>query len=103
MTARAALGYHSGPDPHQPIMSKTSKAAPPKDFESALSELEGLVEQMEAGDLSLEASLAAYKRGMELTTYCQKTLAAAEQQIKILENGVLKDLPADSLTASDDD
>jgi exodeoxyribonuclease VII small subunit len=72
-------------------MSKTAKATPPKNFESAVAELEGLVSAMEAGNLSLEDSLAAYKRGMELTGYCQKTLADAEQQVKILENGLLKD------------
>lgn len=72
-------------------MSKTAKPVPPKDFESAVAELEGLVASMETGKLSLEDSLAAYKRGMELTTWCQKTLADAEQQVKILENGLLKD------------
>ena len=72
-------------------MSKPSKPTPPKSFESAIAELEGLVAAMEAGNLSLEASLAAYKRGMELTAWCQKTLADAEQQVKILENGLLKD------------
>jgi exodeoxyribonuclease VII small subunit len=63
----------------------------PKDFESAIQELEQLVEEMEAGKLSLEESLAAYKRGVALTTYCQRTLDNAEMQIKVLENGVLKD------------
>jgi exodeoxyribonuclease VII small subunit len=72
-------------------MSKPAKSAPPKNFESAVAELEELVAAMEAGNLSLEDSLAAYKRGMELTAWCQKTLAEAEQQVKILENGLLKD------------
>ena len=72
-------------------MPKTDKTAPPKDFESAIEELERLVAQMESGKLNLEASLAAYKRGMALSAYCQKTLEAAEQQVKLLENGVLKD------------
>mgnify|MGYP001184982309 CR=1 FL=1 len=63
----------------------------PKDFESAMAELEKLVEEMETGRLSLEASLAAYKRGMALSTFCQRTLDDAEMQIKVLENGVLKD------------
>lgn len=82
-------------------MSKSSKPLPPKDFESALSELERLVETMEAGDLTLEASLAAYKRGMELTAFCQQTLADAEQQVKILEGGVLKNFAPD--TVADDE
>lgn len=79
-------------------MPKTEKnpaaqgnAREPKDFESSLKELEALVFEMESGDLSLEDSLAAYKRGMELSAFCQKKLEDAELQIKVLENGVLKD------------
>ena len=68
-----------------------SVARAPKDFESALKEQEALVYDMENGDLSLEDSLAAYKRGMELSGFCQKKLEDAEMQIKVLENGVLKD------------
>jgi exodeoxyribonuclease VII small subunit len=66
-------------------------AEQPKDFESAIQELEKLVEEMETGKLSLEESLAAYKRGVALSAYCQRTLDDAEMQIKVLENGVLKD------------
>lgn len=65
---------------------------PPKDFESALQELETLVGEMESGKLKLEDALAAYKRGSELAAYCQKTLDAAEQQVKLLDAGQLKDL-----------
>jgi exodeoxyribonuclease VII small subunit len=72
-------------------MPKTEKPAKPKDFESAIQELEQVVAEMESGKLSLEASLAAYKRGMELSAFCQKTLEEAEQQVKILEKGLLKD------------
>lgn len=54
------------------------------DFESALEELEGLVERMEEGDLSLEESLKTYERGIELSRACQKSLDAAEQRIQIL-------------------
>ena len=54
------------------------------DFEAALEELEGLVERMEEGDLSLEESLKTYERGIELSRACQKSLDAAEQRIRIL-------------------
>ncbi len=73
-------------------MAKSEKNPLPKDFESALQELETLVADMESGRLNLEAALAAYKRGSELTAYCQKTLDAADQQVKVLDNGVLKGL-----------
>ncbi len=54
------------------------------DFESALEELEGLVERMEEGELSLEESLKTYERGIELSRACQKSLDAAEQRLQIL-------------------
>jgi exodeoxyribonuclease VII small subunit len=84
-------------------MSKTAKNTPPKDFESALNELEQLVAGMESGDMPLEASLAAYKRGMELSVYCQKILADAETQVKILENGQLRDFDPSSVDTTGDD
>lgn len=68
-----------------------SKNTQPKDFENALSELEDIVSQMEAGQLPLKQTVAAYKRGSELLQYCQKTLVTAEQQIRILsENDTLQ-------------
>lgn len=53
-------------------------------FESALKELESLVSQMESGQLPLEQSLSAYKRGAELLQFCQKSLADVEQQVRLL-------------------
>lgn len=61
-----------------------SKNTQPKSFESALAELEALVSKMESGQLPLEQSLAAYKRGAELLQYCQKSLADVEQQVRLL-------------------
>ena len=48
------------------------------------------VASMEGGQLPLQASLAAYKRGAELLAYCQTALKDAEQQVLVLEKGVLK-------------
>jgi len=59
-------------------MSKSAKSTPPKNFEAAVSELEGLVAAMEAGNLTLEDSLAAYKRGMELTVLRPEAYALPE-------------------------
>lgn len=61
-----------------------SKNTHPKNFDDALSELESVVAQIEAGQLPLEQALASFKRGSELLQYCQKTLATAEQKIQIL-------------------
>lgn len=61
------------------------------DFESAMAELEKIVADMESGKLSLEDSLAAYKRGAELLAFCRSKLEDAQQQVRVLEDGVLKD------------
>lgn len=70
-------------------------------FEQSLEELEALVEQMEDGDLSLEASLAAFEKGVRIARECQEALKVAEQRVQVLlqQNGEEK--LADF--ASDDD
>ncbi len=71
------------------------------DFESALAELEALVSRMEAGDMTLEASLAAFERGVKLTRHCQAALRDAELKVKKLtEDDEFEDLDPD---AFDDD
>ncbi len=65
-------------------------------FEQATIELQQLVAQMEAGDLPLETSIAAYKRGSELVKYCAAQLDKVEHQIKILEGDMLKPFSAHS-------
>jgi len=64
-------------------MARKSEDQAP-DFEQALNELEALVSKMEAGDLSLEESLAAFEQGVKLTRECQSRLAAAEQRVQLL-------------------
>lgn len=64
----------------------------PDDFESALRELEQCVATMERGDLTLEASLAAYQRGVALTQICQRKLTAAQQKVQVLEADLLNPL-----------
>ena len=63
-------------------MAKRSQKTP--DFETALAELEALVEKMEQGDLSLDESLAQFERGVQLTRSCQKALKEAEQKVQLL-------------------
>lgn len=68
-----------------------SKNTPIKNFETNLKELEELVEALESGDLSLEASLAYFEKGVTKTQACQKALADAEQRVNVLieQNGEL--------------
>ena len=75
-------------------MSETPESA--GSFESALAELEALVARMESGDLPLKDSLAAYKRGAELLAYCQAALKDAEQQVQVLEKGLLQPFTPDN-------
>jgi len=66
-----------------------------KDFEAAIAELETVVKKLEDGDLSLEASLALYERGVQLSRFCHARLEDAERRIEILnERGELKPAPA---------
>ena len=71
-------------------MANASSTSEPLSFEAALTELEQIVTSMEEGQMPLEQSLAAYKRGAELLKLCQSALQDAQQQVKILEDNVLK-------------
>jgi len=53
-------------------------------FEQAVVELETIVNQMELGNLALDDSFNAYKRGAELLQICQQSLNNVEQQVRIL-------------------
>ena len=72
------------------------KSQKPQSFEQALAEIESIVAAMEAGQLPLEHSLAAYKRGATLLQYCQAQLREAQQQVKVLEAGVLQNFSGDN-------
>jgi exodeoxyribonuclease VII small subunit len=65
-----------------PTPKPVNEARP--DFESAMRDLEALVERLEQGDLPLEESLAAFERGVLLTRACQTALKEAEQKVEIL-------------------
>lgn len=66
------------------------------DFEKSLNELEGLVRDLEQGELSLEQSLSAFERGVRLTRECQQALKSAEQRVEQLiqqDDGSLETRP----------
>lgn len=70
--------------PGKKATTKKKKSSKTPDFETAMAELEALVETMEQGDLSLEDSLTSFERGIALTRDCQHALKTAEQKVKIL-------------------
>ncbi|MBK8397624.1 MAG: exodeoxyribonuclease VII small subunit [Leptospiraceae bacterium] len=61
-------------------------AAKEKDisFEEALNELEQIAEKLERGQLTLEDSIKAYERGMDLKKICTERLKEAEGKIEFL-------------------
>ena len=63
-----------------------TEASPVAHFEQSLDELESLVEKMEHGEMSLEASLAAYERGVGLYRRCQAALEQAELRVRLLSD-----------------
>lgn len=84
------------------MSKKPTPAGTPDSFEEAMAELEELVARMEAGELPLEASVAAYKRGSELVKYCAAQLDKVESQVKVLEGEMLKPLASDAAIGADE-
>lgn len=73
-------------------VSAEAAATDTPSFEQALDELDALVRRMESGELTLDQSIAAYRRGAELARFCQSRLATAELEVKRLEGELLKPL-----------
>ena len=65
-------------------MSDDAETGSPENFETALRELEQLVDSLEQGDLSLEDSLLKFERGIKLARQCQQSLDQAEQRVRVL-------------------
>ncbi len=51
-------------------------------FETALGELERIVDQLEGGNVPLDKSIAIYERGKALKDHCDKLLKDAEARIE---------------------
>jgi len=76
-------------------------------FEAALARLEAIVDELESGELDLEASLARFEEGISLSRRCAGQLSDARQRIDVLiqENGELLERPFEpgAAAANDDD
>ncbi len=69
-----------------------------KDFESALKSLEGIVEQLEAGDLTLDKALELFEEGVRISRFCNLRLEEAERKVEVLTrsaDGSMKEVPLD--------
>jgi exodeoxyribonuclease VII small subunit len=82
----------------RPAMTKK----PTPSFEKNLHALEAVVEQLEAGDLSLEESLKQFERGIGLARDCQHALQDAEHKIQILTQKTATAVP-EAFTEDEDE
>ena len=66
----------------------------PPSYEAAMDELDTLVRRLESGELPLDQLLSGYQRGAALLQFCRDKLAAVEDQIKVMDDGTLKNWKA---------
>ena len=73
-----------------------------KSFESALARLEQITDELESGELSLEASLKKFDEGIKLAEFCSTRLTEARTKVELLleKNGKLETEP---FTGQDDE
>jgi len=60
-------------------------------FESNLTKLEKLVEELESGELGLDKSLSKFEDGLELYKNCKESLKSAQKKITILTESLKED------------
>lgn len=59
----------------------TEKNVAELSFEDAMKELETVVDQLERGDVPLDASISLYERGAALKKRCEDELKRAEEKV----------------------
>ena len=72
------------PEPASKPPAAPAAASAPPSFESGLQQLEGIVKEMESGELPLERALELFESGMKLSEACRKQLEEAETRVEIL-------------------
>ena len=68
-------------------------------FENAINKLEGAVNALESGELTLDESISEFEEAVMLIEICRKRLDEAERKVKILtksSDGSVYDLPFDA-------
>lgn len=64
-------------------------------FEEGMQELEGLAAALEAGEMSLEDSFAAYERAIRLKKQLEEILDAGDARIRVLTETGERELDAE--------
>lgn len=54
-------------------------------FESDITRLSDIIEQIEDSDTKLEAAITLYKEGLELVSKCGKMLTSYEEEVLVLQ------------------
>ncbi len=65
-------------------------------YERAMEKLAALSEELESGELTLDESIATYKKAVELIHYCNERLQSAQKQMTVLIEdfeGKMKEIP----------
>ena len=70
-------------------------------FDDGLDRLEALVQQLEAGSLSLEDALSKFEEGVRLCKTLQEQLAGAQRRVEVLKHGLGGEYRAEFLDAAD--
>jgi exodeoxyribonuclease VII small subunit len=68
-----------------------------KTFETALTRLEQITEELDDGNLSLESSLKKFDEGIKLAGFCTEQLSEARAKVELLleKDGQLEAIPFD--------
>lgn len=76
-----------------------------KTFESAMTRLEQITEELEDGEISLEKSLKKFDEGIKLAEFCNAQLAEARAKVEMLleKNGRLQAVPFEGIDRGDKD
>ena len=78
----------------------TEKTVAEMSFEEAMAALEGVVSQLERGEVALEQSISLYERGAALKAHCAAKLAEAEARVEVIraqEGKAVGTAPAEGL------
>jgi len=72
-------------------------------FEKAMEKLEKIVEELESGDLALDASLKKYEEGIKLSRLCRQKLDKAKQKVEVLTQDSKGEFSVKDFKGNDED
>jgi exodeoxyribonuclease VII small subunit len=72
-------------------------------FEEDLTKLEGVVDRLERGDLTLDESVRLFEEGVRLSAACKKELEQAEGRIQVLVEGKAGKMQAAEMELDEDE